>query len=642
MRSVRRFYFYLVAFISLEVVLWGLVSLTRTMFASDLMNNGEQIATGLSLVLVGLPILALHWGVAQRDARRDEEERSSRLRAVFLYGVQLATTIPIVYSLMAIVNRPLMSLFSVAAQQALMGAGQTVVDNLVAIVVLSAALVYFRRILAQDWQAGLPGDELQDVRRLYRYIWTVYSLVLLVAGVFLLLSYLFVAPETAGEGNRERLANGIALLLTSAPLWAYTWLLIQRAQEQPAERRSLLRMVTLFLLSLSGAVSVLVSIGILLAAALDWGLGIDDLTLVQFLSQNSGVLAYAIPLATVWAYFDRQLRADMAALPDAGLRAALNRLYTYILALLGLVAVFLGMQFLLGFLIEILFKGTDVAESVRRQLSAGLAFLVVGLPVWLKTWPVMQREARQAGDGGEHARRSILRKGYLYLVLFAAVVGAMASAGGLFYQLLNALLQGAGSDFALDATHTAQTLALVLVWLIYHLTVLLADGRQALRSLSERHAAFAAILFELGEGGFGDEVLHALHYQAPHLPAVVHHLEHTPLEEAPLEASVVVLPAALATHPPEALRLWLNEYDGKRLVVPLPEENWHWLGAGRRSRRDLAKETALAIRQMAEGQPVRSAPPTNPWSIVAYVLGALFGLQLLIMLLMMILGSLFD
>ena len=44
MRTIRRFYFYLVAFISLEVVVWGAISLARTLFENLPGGNTNQLA----------------------------------------------------------------------------------------------------------------------------------------------------------------------------------------------------------------------------------------------------------------------------------------------------------------------------------------------------------------------------------------------------------------------------------------------------------------------------------------------------------------------------------------------------------------------------------------------------------------------
>ena len=95
MRNVRRLYFYLVTFISLEMVIWGAVSLAQTVLNAPVTGIANNLASGLSLVLVGMPIFLLHGAVVQRDARRDPEERANRLRAIFFFGVRLATRSPV-------------------------------------------------------------------------------------------------------------------------------------------------------------------------------------------------------------------------------------------------------------------------------------------------------------------------------------------------------------------------------------------------------------------------------------------------------------------------------------------------------------------------------------------------------------------
>ncbi|MDP3184211.1 MAG: DUF5671 domain-containing protein, partial [Anaerolineales bacterium] len=112
MRTVRRLYFYAVAFISLEVVLWGLIGLLRTTFSPDAIGGGaERLAQALALILVGVPVFGLHWWVAQRGARADMDERASGLRAFFLYAALLGTLIPIVQNFLALLNRLLLQAF---------------------------------------------------------------------------------------------------------------------------------------------------------------------------------------------------------------------------------------------------------------------------------------------------------------------------------------------------------------------------------------------------------------------------------------------------------------------------------------------------------------------------------------------------
>ena len=73
MKTIRRLYFYAVAFISFEVVLWGLIGLIRSIVNPDLITNSAQaLAQALSLILVGVPIFLIHWLWAQRASAREE------------------------------------------------------------------------------------------------------------------------------------------------------------------------------------------------------------------------------------------------------------------------------------------------------------------------------------------------------------------------------------------------------------------------------------------------------------------------------------------------------------------------------------------------------------------------------------------
>ena len=54
-----------------------------------------------------------------------------------------------------------------------------------------------------------------------------------------------------------------------------------------------------------------------------------------------------------------------------------------------------------------------------------------------------------------------------------------------------------------------------------------------------------------------------------------------------------------------------------------------WLGSGRRSQRDLARDTAQAVRQLSEGQEAHTSGAPGAWSAVLSILGALFLIQML-------------
>ena len=160
-----------------------------------------------------------------------------------------------------------------------------------------------------------------------------------------------------------------------------------------------------------------------------------------------------------------------------------------------------------------------------------------------------------------------------------------------------------------------------------------SDGRAAQQAVHERQALFPVLVIQAqGEEAFNEALSHALQQQAPRLPVTLFKLGVQAFSDEYYQTKAVLLPAALAADPPEALRLWLKEYQGQRVLIPLEAEGWVWPGMPLRSPHELAVETARVVRQMAEGQPVRTAAPLTAWVIVGYVLAALFGLQMLFVL----------
>lgn len=636
MRTIRRLYFYAVALVSLEVVVWGAVNLLRTVINSQtLVGVSNLLATGLSLVLVGLPVFLLHWGVIQREALRDMEERTSRVRAVFLYAALASLLVPVVYALLALINRPLMHLVGESSRAALFGSQQSASDNLIAIAINLVAAYYYYRILQQDWRNAPRPNFLADSRRLYRYLWLLFGLLLVVSGTHGILRYILYFPEAAKNYTALSLGNGLTLALVGVPLWVFTWSVIQSIQKDEAEGLSLLRLGVLYLLSLIGVVTVLTNTGLVLASALRWALG-ESNTITRFLNGNGIGISIAIPMGVLWAYYGGYLNREVRARRDRPARDGLRRLYQYILALIGLVAAFTGLELLLGYLVDTLLARVLVG-SLRAQLAGGLAALTVGLALWLRIWQGLQREAfarPAAGDttAGDHARRSVIRKAYLYLVIFVSVVCGMIFAAQIIYQVVRAMLGTPNPELGLDVARLARWLFLFLLLLVYHGWALRQDGKLAHQALASQHAAFPVLILQGADESFALEVTNLLQRKLPRLPVAVHPVATGIPPDEFSGAKAVVIPSDLALNPPEALRLWLNGYDGRRIVVPQEDATWHWLGMPARSQRELAEETIFALRQMAEGQVVRPAPTSNPWMIIGYILAGLFGLQLLFVL----------
>ncbi len=630
MRTVRRLYFYAVAFVSLEIILWGLIGLGRSLFCPAgfvSCGGGSALAQALALVLVGVPFFGFHWWFAQRMSARELEERSAGVRAFFLYAVLLSTLIPVVQNILALVNRAALIGLWLTPSRALVGGEQVWSDNLIAIVMNLLAAAYFYSVLRADWSVIQPRHAYRDLRRVYRYIWVLYGLGLLATGLHLLIRFLMVFdPEWASVGAyRYWGVNGMVASLLGAAIWAYVWTLVQNSLIEEAERESYLRLGLLYLLSLVGAVTTLTAGGAILNNFLRLAFGVEA-EWARFLSGLGSPLGVCVPAVLVWAYYGGWLTRTLKEIPEAPRRAGMRRLYFYILSAVGLTAAFLGLAFLVNLLLDLLFFPRSLmGHSAAVRLANALTYLLVGLPLWLAAWRQMQAEALAEGDSGDHARRSIVRKAYLYLAIFASVVGGMILAVAALTLLLRAALGVAQGELL---RHLLTLLAVLLLFAglgLYHGLALGWDGKLASRSLAAKYTDFPILIFDPGDG-FGADLLAAVQKAAPGLPAALQ-----PLEK-PVEVSAapraVLLPSDAALNPPEGLRAWLGQFNGSRLVVPRAAAGWHIVG---QSAPIPFQQAAQAVRQLAEGQEIR--PRGVPaWQIVLYVLAAVFGLPFLLSL----------
>ncbi len=620
MKSIRRLYFYLVAIISVEVVTWGLIGLLRSIVDQTVSGGADALATALALILVGLPIFLVHWLWAQRASAREEEEKEATLRAVFLYAILIGTLIPVVQNLLSFIDRALVQSTGLGVGRAFVAfREQTLADNLIAILLNLIVAAYFWNVLRGEWATLKDKENFSEVRRLYRYIWMLYGLLMTVFGAQQILRFLIYIPgDVLGEMGREVIVNGTALLVVGTPVWVYSWRVIQDSLTDPAEMGSNLRLGILYFLALGGVVTVVTTAAMLVYTLITRLFG-ADWTTQYFVQQLGGPVSVGVPLGMIWAYYGHWLNRHIEAIGDRIRQAGMKRVYNYILAFIGLVVSFIGVTTLLRFIINVTTsRSFMMGDANRSTLATAISLLVVGLPLWLMTWRPMQAEALAQGEMGDHARRSVLRKTYLYLALFASVIGGMATAVVLVYQLIRLALTGdAGSDFVNTLLNLTQLLFLFVVVLIYHLNVLRADGASMADTLAEKQSAFSALIVDSGDG-IVDVVKAALAKSGAKVQVTVT----TPNEKPEGNFNALILSGSLAVDAPA----WIKSFNGNRIIVQNEALNLVWA--------EDAGQAALSVQRMAEGQEIQKRTSSrSAWSYVVYVFAALFALQLLFMLL---------
>ncbi len=629
MKTIRRIYFYLVTLISVLSLTWGITNLLRSLTSSQFVGSQSDIlSTGLAQILVSIPIFLLHWFIVQRDAQNSEEEKSSLIRGMYFYGILLASLIPVVQNLIALLNRLLLQAAQINPAQALLGGYQTLSDNLIAIGVNLILAVYFYRVLQSDWESSTDTESLTDLRRIYRYIWMLYSLGLTIIGVQKLVVYMLAwQPILFPSSGKEQFINALTLLLIGTPLWLYWWRLIQSAIHREEERHSTVRILILYALTLAGAITFSINAGAIFYRLLQAALG-QSTTFQELLSKISSPLSLALIFGVLWAYFSGILKNNIAAEKEQAKQAAMHRIYRYPLAALGLAGTILGIAGLAGWIIDLLLKVDWIWQDKTQPLAQNLAVLAVGMALWLVFWPKVNRPSMQSGEAGDHARRSLSRKIYLYLVIFAGVIGVMASAGFLLYSLLQSLFGVENISLLNDVLKYSRLILLFGALLAYHLTWLKQDTRTLNTSLEKLQVDFPVVALLDPESVRGKGIQRAFQRYAESIPLILTPPDQV-TEDSLKNAAAVVLESSLLVENTIKNAQLFDSYPGKVIVLPDTHNRYIWLGPHLKEA-DIQKGGALAARSLAEGQEVKPITTSSPWLIFAYVIAGLVGLQILV------------
>ena len=620
MKSIRRLYFYLVALIAIEIVVWGLIGLLRSIVDQTVSGGADALALALAYIFVGVPIFLVHWLWAQRISAREEEEKEATLRAVFLYAILIGTLIPVIQNFLAFIDRSFVQVVGLGVGRAFISfRNQTLADNLIAIVMNLIVAGYFWNVLRGEWGTLKEKENFTEVRRLYRYIWMLYGLLMTVFGAQQILRFLIYIPgDILGEMGREVIVNGTALLVVGTPVWVYSWRVIQDSLADPSEMGSNLRLGILYFLSLGGVITVVTTSAMLVNVLVTRLFG-ANWTVQHFVEQLGGPISVGVPLGMVWAYYGHWLNRHVEAIGDKVRQAGMKRIYNYILAFIGLVVSFIGVTMLLSFIIDMTTsKSFLMGDSNRSSLATAISLLIVGLPLWLITWRPMQADALSENEMGDHARRSVLRKTYLYLALFASVIGGMGTAVALVYQLIKLILTGdAGSDFVNTLLNTIQLLFLFVMVMLYHLNTLRADGASMADTLAEMQSAYSVLVVDSGDG-----VVDAIKAALAKLGAKVQVTVTTPDKKTAGDFGAMILSGTVAVDAPA----WIKSFKGNKVIVQNEAGDIVWA--------EDAGQAAESVQRMAEGQEVQKKKQTrSAWMVVVYVFAAIFALELLFFLL---------
>ena len=503
MLIARRLYVYFISAVSLAMWAFGLANLlslalsriAEALGGSVMQESAESVRQELSLwaafVIVAFPVWLLHWWLAERAVHRSspegEQERASSIRSLYLAIVFGVLLIFLTIGSVDVVGQLLRGAFN--SSSLVGGGGDQIWTSLSIALVSGSIMAYHGWVRRRDTQRGELEDAAVWLPRLYVYVAAFVGAMLLLFGI----GDLIRVVDDALFGTRDiyylsrwwadPLSGAIARTLVGVIIWAVHWDWSLRSLRTDdwlgaSERRSTLRWFYVYaivfvgiLFTLNGVVS---SLDAFLRLILNAPRNAPGIGTARAIIEP---LLVAIPFAGFWAY--HRLVVLNAAPSDeyTPFAPSLRRLYTYLVAFIGLAFTAIGAAWVLGILIDLLLGGsrTISISSVfwREDVARYSAFAIVGAGAWLWHWNAVERRVA-AGEADE--RGATTRRIYLYLTLAATLVAMLVSLAIVIYRAISALLGVTSGTGLVSAVSTALGIVIVVGILFgYHLIVLRHD-----------------------------------------------------------------------------------------------------------------------------------------------------------------------
>ena len=469
----RRFYFYSISFIATLVAAIGvmitLMSLLDTLFGGDvLLDSPTELATGLAMTIVGIPLWALHWRWVQNAVASNDQERRSILRHLHLHvtsGVALA----------------FIGISGYLCIEFILGAAEEFdAFSWAALPIWGVVWYYHRLIAASDEPFETP--ETRAIRRLYLYLASAVAVSALASGAGWLLyiilregySAAFAVSVVTGEGSglwRDSTAQAIAVSVTGGLSWASHWLRLSRD-----DRDSVLRWIYLYLASVGfGAIAAFTALGIIVATVIRWPFGVTDVS--DHFEDLPGAVAAVAAAVAVWAYHRHRMKAEASE----GDPTPIARIYDCLLTAIGLVTLASASITVFTLIItELSLIGSVVIGDMLEgdlwdNVSVALTLLLIGAPVWWIHWTRLQSAATA---DPEAERPALPRKLYVMGVLCIGVLALVGGASFTLFVFLRDLLDVALSLETLRELSVGLAILLtVALFVPYHWNIYREDRR---------------------------------------------------------------------------------------------------------------------------------------------------------------------
>ena len=537
--AVQRAYFYLVALVAIHMVVLAVANLLRVgaELALGAPSGGftglpfvfndfsqprelyrEQASLAIALLVVGLPAWIIHFRIAQRAALHSVEERGSALRSFYLHLVVFVTALLVFgYGQRALRLVLQGTYLGDGSQFSQFGPGAFGLEadwparaaGAAAMALTAAgALAYHLGLSNQDRRAVTIAGRAAALRHLALYglatiglFWAASTTVSTLAGIWGRIadavapipgfSNQFVPPPgvqvpprpSQDDQLRFQLIGAVPAILAGLALWLGTWIPLQRGlraatPDGEVERASVVRKLAIYLIVLVSALAVLLSATVAVSSIVERILGTPGREEFRNIEHDLGApVTNLIVFATVWLFHRRVVQSEAARETALERAATIRRLYTYLIAAIGLAMLAIGAAGAIGVFGSRL-MGLNTHSN--GETAAYIALVLVGAPAWALAWWPAQRRLT------DDERRSLPRRGYLYLAILGGVLGVLVFGSAALYRLLNAVLAG---DFPLatwhDIWHFTVDGTVSAAAFLFHLAAVRADRSAQLPTVAQ-------------------------------------------------------------------------------------------------------------------------------------------------------------
>lgn len=462
MGVTRRLYLYLASGISLAVMASGaymLLSLAlrqaATGFGGRLLSSGSirsELSLAIALVLVALPLWALHWYLATRGTDGPDEagleERRSAIRSLYFAVVALVGLLAVLTAGFQLLSAILATLLG-ASDRSLTDA----VSRIALVVVAGAVWAYHFSLRGRELRRTPLSGVAAWLPRLYRYGASWIGLGMMVFGasgaISVILEVLVGAPTFGGDPDsaQSALVSPLAALVCGSLVWLVHWFEGERAARDAHligedERRTRLRSVYFGGVILVASAAVLLTCFTVLDQVVGWLAGVDDVPDLRNATEDVlGPLLTVLPVVVAGGLHLRRQIRELVPVDAAAVRSA-QRVAVHLVAAVGLVMLSAGAFQLLDVILHALIGGQSISQiGSDSRLPTGIAAVIVGAAAWLPSWTwILRRRAERP----EIELRAAASRGYVYLAIALALIAFVPAAALIVFRTIDTILGASG------------------------------------------------------------------------------------------------------------------------------------------------------------------------------------------------------